>query len=75
MTATDGSKRVETPYLRVEDTGQVFELTSEVTTVGRGEGIDVAEVGEEGGLLESFLADGGNVGVFDLGMDKLAGVE
>jgi hypothetical protein len=32
---------VDTPYLRLEDTGQVFELRGEVTTVGRGEGVDV----------------------------------
>ena len=32
---------MDTPYLRLEDTGQVFELRGEVTTVGRGEGVDV----------------------------------
>jgi len=32
---------VETPYLRIEDTGEVFELGADVTTVGRGEGVDV----------------------------------
>ena len=33
---------MDTPYLRVEDTGAVFELAAEVTTIGRGEGVDVA---------------------------------
>ena len=30
-----------TPHLRLEDTGQTYELTAEVTTVGRGDGVDV----------------------------------
>ena len=29
------------PFLRQEDTGQVFELRGDITTVGRGEGVDV----------------------------------
>jgi hypothetical protein len=33
---------VDAPYLSVEDTGEVFTLESEITTVGRGDGIDVA---------------------------------
>jgi pSer/pThr/pTyr-binding forkhead associated (FHA) protein len=32
---------VSTPYLHVEETGQVFELHGEVITVGRGEGVDL----------------------------------
>ena len=32
---------VDTPYLRVEDTGTVYELRAEVNTVGRGDGVDV----------------------------------
>jgi hypothetical protein len=32
---------VDTPYIRIEDTGEVIPLRSEVTTVGRGLGIDV----------------------------------
>jgi hypothetical protein len=32
---------VETPYLRVEDSGQTVELVADVTTVGRAEGVDV----------------------------------
>jgi pSer/pThr/pTyr-binding forkhead associated (FHA) protein len=32
---------VDTPYIRIEDTGEVIPLRSEVTTVGRGLGVDV----------------------------------
>jgi DNA-binding CsgD family transcriptional regulator len=32
---------VETPYLRVEETGDIVELRTEVTTVGRGDGVEV----------------------------------
>jgi hypothetical protein len=32
---------VPTPHLRLEDTGETYELTAEVTTVGRGEGVDI----------------------------------
>jgi pSer/pThr/pTyr-binding forkhead associated (FHA) protein len=34
-------RTVSTPYLRVEETGQVFELQGDILTVGRGEGVDV----------------------------------
>jgi len=33
---------VTTPHLRSDDSGEVFALTREVTTVGRGAGVDVA---------------------------------
>lgn len=33
---------MDAPYLSVEDTGEIFLLETEVTTVGRGDGIDVA---------------------------------
>jgi FHA domain len=33
---------VDAPFLGVEETGDVFVLESEVTTVGRGDGIDIA---------------------------------
>ncbi|MDQ1726564.1 MAG: hypothetical protein QOK14_609 [Frankiaceae bacterium] len=42
MTVTQGEgMSIDTPYLRIEDTGDVFELKGDVTTVGRGEGVDV----------------------------------
>lgn len=33
---------METPHLRLEETGESFELAGDLTTIGRGEGIDVA---------------------------------
>ena len=30
-----------TPHLRIEETGEVFELTGDITTVGRGSGVDI----------------------------------
>ena len=33
---------MQTPHLRVEATGETFELTAQVTTVGRGDGVDIA---------------------------------
>ncbi len=36
--------------------------------------IDIAQVGGEGGFLQSFLAEGGDVGVLDAGMHQLLGV-
>ena len=32
---------MDTPFLRVEDTGEVISLRGEVTTVGRGRGVDI----------------------------------
>ena len=32
---------MDTPYIRIEDTGEVIPLGGEVTTVGRGLGVDV----------------------------------
>ena len=32
---------MDTPYIRVEDGGDVVPLTGEVTTIGRGQGVDV----------------------------------
>jgi hypothetical protein len=32
---------VTTPFLRVEESGELMELTGDVTTVGRGEGVDI----------------------------------
>lgn len=32
---------MEAPYLRVDETGEVFRISGEVTTVGRGRGVDV----------------------------------
>jgi FHA domain-containing protein len=32
---------VDTPYIRIEDTGELIPLRGEVTTVGRGHGVDI----------------------------------
>jgi len=32
---------VETPYIRVEDTGEIIPLRDEITTIGRGRGVDI----------------------------------
>jgi len=65
----DRSESVDTPYLRVEDTGTVFELTSEVTTVGRGEGIDVALEDQSVSRLHAeLIRRGPHVYVADLGL-------
>jgi DNA-binding CsgD family transcriptional regulator len=60
---------VDTPYLRVEDTGQVFELTREVTTVGRGEGADIRFDDPSVSRLHAELVRRGpHVYVADLGL-------
>src|ERR1700677_2096744 len=37
----DGRVRVDTPFLRIEEGGEVIALRGEVTTVGRGSGVDI----------------------------------
>ena len=39
-----------------------------------GEGVDVAKIGGEGGLVQGFFRERGNVSVFDAGVDELAWV-
>jgi DNA-binding CsgD family transcriptional regulator len=61
--------RVDTPYLRVEDTGSVFELRTEVTTVGRGEGVDIALDDPSVSRLHAELVRRGpHVYIADLGL-------
>src|SRR4051812_49981472 len=60
---------VDTPYLRVEDTGTVFELVAEVTTIGRGDGVDVALDDPTVSRLHAELVRRGpHVYVADLGL-------
>ena len=60
---------MDTPYLRIEDTGTVFELRGEVTTVGRGEGVDVAlEDPSVSRLHAELVRRGPHVYVADLGL-------
>lgn len=32
---------MDTPHLRLEDTGETFRLRADLTTVGRGSGVDI----------------------------------
>jgi DNA-binding CsgD family transcriptional regulator len=60
---------VESPYLRVEDTGTVFELRNEVTTVGRGDGVDIALDDPSVSRLHAELVRRGpHVYIADLGL-------
>jgi pSer/pThr/pTyr-binding forkhead associated (FHA) protein len=60
---------VEIPYLRLEETGEVFELALEVTTVGRGEGVDISFEDRTVSRLHAELVRRGHfVYVADLGL-------
>lgn len=60
---------MDTPYLRVEDTGAVFELAAEVTTVGRGQGVHVPlEDPSVSRLHAELIRRGPHVYVADLGL-------
>jgi DNA-binding CsgD family transcriptional regulator len=62
---------VDTPYLRVEDSGAVFELRGDVTTVGRGEGVDVRlEDASVSRLHAELVRRGPHVYVTDLGLSS-----
>ncbi|MGH3322139.1 MAG: FHA domain-containing protein [Streptosporangiaceae bacterium] len=62
---------METPYLRVEDTGEVFRVASEVTTVGRGRGVDVRLGDPSVSLLHAeLIRRGPYVYVVDLGLSR-----
>ena len=58
-----------TPFLRVEDNGAVFELKDDVTTVGRGAGVDVAlDDATVSRLHAELVKRGPHVYVADLGL-------
>lgn len=60
---------METPYVRVESTGQVFPLEGDVTTVGRGDGVDLALDDQSVSRLHAELVRRGpHVYVSDLGL-------
>ena len=60
-----------TPQLRVEETGDVFELTGEVTTVGRGQGVDIQLKDPSVSRLHAeLIRRGPYVYVCDLGMSS-----
>jgi hypothetical protein len=60
---------VDVPYLTVEDTGETFTLDNDVTTVGRGEGVDVSLSEPTVSRLHAELVRRGpHVYVSDLGL-------
>ena len=62
---------MSTPYLRLEDTGQVFELRGDITTVGRGDGVDVhLDEPSVSRLHAELVRRGPHVYVTDLGLSS-----
>jgi hypothetical protein len=60
---------VDRPYLRIEDSGSVFELEGDVVTVGRGSGVDVAlEDPTVSRLHAEIVVRGPHVYISDLGL-------
>ncbi|GAC1326200.1 MAG: hypothetical protein NVSMB13_10680 [Mycobacteriales bacterium] len=60
---------MDKPYLRIEETGQVCELRSDLTTVGRGEGVDVLILDPSVSRLHAeIVCRGKHVYVADLGL-------
>jgi hypothetical protein len=60
---------VDTPHLRLEDTGEVFPLREDVTTVGRGGGVDISlEDPSVSRLHAEIVRRGDHVYVADLGL-------
>ena len=60
---------MDRPYLRIEDSGSVFELDGDVITVGRGSGVDVAlEDPTVSRLHAEIVVRGPHVYVSDLGL-------
>src|SRR3954470_4951177 len=61
--------RVDGPYLRIEDTGSLVQLEREVTTVGRGAGVDIALPDPTVSRLHAeIVVRGPHVYVADLGL-------
>jgi FHA domain len=62
---------VDTPYIRIEETGEVIPLRNEVTTVGRGLGVDVLlEDPSVSGLHAEIVRRGPYLYVADLGLSR-----
>jgi hypothetical protein len=62
---------VDTPFLRVEDSGEVISLRTEVTTVGRGRGVDIRlEDPSVSRLHAELVRRGPYVYVVDLGLSR-----
>jgi len=62
---------VDTPFLRIEDSGEVVSLRVEVTTVGRGRGVDIRlEDPSVSRLHAELVRRGPYVYVVDLGLSR-----
>jgi hypothetical protein len=62
---------VDTPFLRVEDSGEVISLRGEVTTVGRGRGVDIQlDDPSVSRLHAELIRRGPYVYVVDLGLSR-----
>jgi hypothetical protein len=62
---------VDTPFLRVEDSGEVISLRGEVTTVGRGRGVDIhLDDPSVSRLHAELIRRGPYVYVADLGLSR-----
>ena len=62
---------MDTPFLRVEDSGEVFPLSETVTTVGRGRGVDIRlEDPSVSRLHAELIRRGPYVYVIDLGLSR-----
>ena len=60
---------MDTPHLRLEETGETFPLSEPVTTVGRGEGVDIALQDPSVSRLHAeIVRRGPHVYVSDLGL-------
>src|ERR1700733_2632864 len=67
----DGSVAVDTPFLRVEDSGEVISLRGEVTTVGRGRGVDIhLDDPSVSRLHAELIRRGPYIYVVDLGLSR-----
>ena len=62
---------MDTPFLRIEDSGEVIPLRAEVTTVGRGRGADIRlEDPSVSRLHAELVRRGPYVYVVDLGLSR-----
>lgn len=62
---------MEHPHLRIEETGAVFELQAEVTTVGRGQGVHISiEDPSVSRLHAELVRRGPHVYLSDLGLSR-----
>jgi len=62
---------VDTPYIRVEDTGELISLRGEVTTVGRGRGADIRLTDPSVSRLHAeFVRRGPYIYLADLGLSR-----